>query len=105
MIWVSTNLGTFMKIELHHYHHYPEIANMSAQLDALKAEVTATRGAVDSAIALIGSLADQIEQLKDDPAALQALADDLRDQREDLAEAVDANDGEEPPVDEEEPTP
>lgn len=86
-----------MKLEIHHYHHYPEMTAVSEQLDNLTNEIAQMRGAVDSAITLINGLADQIEELQNDPAALQALADDLRGQKEQLAAAVDANDGEEEP--------
>lgn len=63
---------------------------MSAQLDALTREVAETRTVVDSAVTLIGSLAGQIEALKNDPVALQALADDLNAQQGALAAAVAA---------------
>ena len=85
-----------IKIEIHRHYHYfdrQEFQNMSRQLDALVEEVAALRGVTDSAVALIGSLADQIEHLQNDPAALQALADDLRAQRTNLATAVLLNDG------------
>ncbi len=64
---------------------------MSAELDRLTTEVAETRNVVDSAILLIKSLADQIRDNADDPAALNALADTLDAQQADLAEAVAAN--------------
>jgi len=69
---------------------------MSAQLDTLTQEVTEMSTVVDSAIVLINGLAAQIVELKDDPAALQALADSLDAKANSLAAAVAANT---PPVD------
>ena len=51
---------------------------MSVQLDNLKAEVTRIKTVNASVKALLGSLSDRIEELKDDPAQLQALADEVR---------------------------
>lgn len=70
--------------------------NMSDALDRLTTEVAETRSAVDSAVTLISGLAEQIRDLKDDPAALEALADDLDAQQADIAAAVAANS--EPPA-------
>jgi len=46
---------------------------MSAALDKITAEVTETKGIIQSAVTLIEGLAQQIRDLKDDPAALDAL--------------------------------
>ena len=64
---------------------------MSAALDRLTQEVAETKTAVESAITLIDGLADQIRDLKDDPAALEALADELDAQQAAIAAAVTAN--------------
>lgn len=57
----------------------------------IQAEVTETRSVVDGAVALIGSLADRIEEAAGDEAATAELVAELRDQREDLAAAIAAN--------------
>lgn len=63
---------------------------MSVAVDNLTREVQESRGVIDSAVALITGLADQIRDLKDDPAALEALAADLDAQQQTLAGAVAA---------------
>lgn len=69
-----------------------------ADLTAITQEVAENGSAVDSAVALLGSLSDQIRALSTDPAALQALADQLDADGTRLAEAVVANTpAEEPP--------
>lgn len=65
-----------------------KINYMSVAFDALKAEVAATRGAMDSATALIEGIAARIEAAREDPEALMALAADLRKDREELSTAV-----------------
>jgi len=62
-----------------------------ADLDSLKAEVERNTAVDQSAITLLTGLAAQIESLKTDPAALQALADQLRGSSDSLAAAVAAN--------------
>ena len=64
---------------------------MSLQLDELAVAVAAMTTTTESAITLINGLADQIEDLKDDPAQLQALADTLRADTTKLSDAVVAN--------------
>jgi hypothetical protein len=66
-------------------------AHMSKELDALSAEVSATRTVEDSAILLLNGLSAQIASLKGDPAALQTLADSLHSKAGELAAAVSAN--------------
>lgn len=82
---------------------------MTAALDRLTAEVAESRTATESAIALIAGLSDQIRELKDDPAALEALADDLDNQQSQIGAAVSNNGnsggGEPAPEPEPEPTP
>lgn len=62
-----------------------------ADLTALTAEVSRNTEVDQSAIALLTGLAAQIEALKTDPAALQALADQLKGSSDALAAAVVAN--------------
>jgi len=64
---------------------------MSAELDALKAEVQNAATVEQSAIALIQGLAAKIEANKTDPVALQQLADNLKASDDALAAAVQAN--------------
>ena len=68
-----------------------EEVTMSAELDALTAEVTNATTVEQSAIALIQGLAAKIESMKNDPAALSALAASLKTQDDALAAAVTAN--------------
>ena len=64
---------------------------MSAEMDALTAQVAATRGVVDSAIVLINGFADRIAAAGADPTALSALTADLKSETDALGAAVDAN--------------
>lgn len=64
---------------------------MSAALDKLTAEVAEMSSAVDSALSLIAGLAQQIRDLKDDPAKLEALAAELDAKQQEIASAVAAN--------------
>jgi hypothetical protein len=68
-----------------------EIKKMSAQLDALKAAVAQNAEVDASAIALIQGIAQQLQAIKDDPAAIQALADELMAKNAALAAAVTEN--------------
>lgn len=107
-----------------HYHHFPagaellglltdflgelksikkELINMSAELDRLKASTAAIKTVADSAVALINGLAQQIRDNSTDPAALNALADELDADQAELAGAVSANTA--PPAPEPEPAP
>lgn len=63
----------------------------SAQFEALRAEVERNTTVDESVKALVTRLADQIAASKDDPAALQALADQLRSSNDSVAAAVAAN--------------
>ena len=60
-------------------------------LTALTAEVERNTTVDESAIALLTGLAAQIEALKTDPVALQALADTMKGSSDALAAAVLAN--------------
>lgn len=64
---------------------------MSLELDALTAAVNNVTTIDESAIAMIQGLAAQIASLKNDPVALQALADSLNSESDKLAAAVSAN--------------
>lgn len=68
-----------------------EAKDMSAQLDRIKAQVEKSTTVTQSAVALINGLAEQIRQLKDDPALLEQLASDLDAQSSSLAKAVQDN--------------
>lgn len=61
---------------------------MSKELDDLTAEVTATKGVVASAVTAIAGLRQQIIDAGTDPAALQALTDDLKASETALAAAI-----------------
>jgi hypothetical protein len=65
--------------------------HMSAELDALTAEVTEMSGIVDSAITYIQGLGVIIESLKDDPAAISALAAELNEKGDALRAAITTN--------------
>lgn len=71
---------------------------MSAALDRLTAEVAETKTAVNSVLALVEGLAQQIRDNATDPVALNALADELDAQQAALAAAVAANTPAEPEV-------
>lgn len=76
---------------------YQQEKIMSAELDTLSAQVHANGDVVDSAVALINGLADQIRALANDPVALTALADELQQKDAALAAAVAANTPAPPP--------
>jgi chromosome segregation ATPase len=98
-----------MRIDVHHFFHPPEtdakldtiLAKlfqiqqkedaMSTQLDVLQAQVEKNTTIEESAVVLINGLAAQITALKNDPAALQALADSLNASSTDLSNAIQAN--------------
>jgi chromosome segregation ATPase len=102
-----------MKIDIHnHYHHHPDpavqdglrsilgkLAKMSAAFDRLSQEVTETKTAVGSVLALVDGLADQIRELKDDPAKLEELANTLDAQQQLIAAKVLENTPAAPPAD------
>ena len=64
---------------------------MSEQMDKLTTEVTETITVQQSAVVLLQGLSAQIEALKTDPVALQALADSLDTSSNELAAAITAN--------------
>lgn len=63
---------------------------MALDFSALENEVTRDADVNSSAATLIGRLADEVERLKGDPTALQALVDRMRAQNDALAAAVAA---------------
>ena len=106
------SLGLPMKIDV--YHHFAEInvnelkaqldrievllngltaqgIAMSAEFDALQAEVAKNAEVDQSAIVLLQGLSAQILALKDDPVALAAMAANLSASSQALADAVVAN--------------
>ena len=64
---------------------------MSKELDNLTAEVTEVLDVQQSAILLLQGLSAQIQAIKTDPVALQALADSLDASSNALAAAIAAN--------------
>jgi len=65
--------------------------DMTVQLENLTLEVAETKTVVDSAIVLITGLAARLQEIADDPVAIQALADELDAKSNELAAAVAAN--------------
>jgi hypothetical protein len=62
-----------------------------ADLSALKAQVQANTDVEASAVVLIKGLAAQLAAVATDPAAVQALADQLKASAQALSEAITAN--------------
>jgi len=67
------------------------IKEMSAALDALKVQVERNTQVDQSAITLIQGIAQQLQELKDDPAAIEALSNELQASADALSAAVSAN--------------
>lgn len=67
------------------------MVKMAANLQVLTDSVSKNTNAVQSAITLLNGLAAKIAELKTDPVALQALADELNASSGALADAVVAN--------------
>jgi hypothetical protein len=65
--------------------------HMTAELDALTAEVNEVEGVMDSAVVLLQGLSDYIREHANDPAALTALADSLEAKEQALAQAIANN--------------
>lgn len=65
--------------------------SMEAVIEQLRAEVERNSSVDASAITLLQTLADKIEQIKASPTELQALVESLRAQSDTLAAAVVAN--------------
>ena len=64
---------------------------MATDLTVLQAQVQANTDVVASAVTLINGIAAQLEASKNDPVAIQALADSLKASDDALAAAVTAN--------------
>ena|ERR1035437_4573698 len=88
-----------MKIEIHIHVHSDTrmdyllriLQSMSPQLEALSAAVAAEGTVIESAVVLLTGLSRQITDLKNDPAALQTLSDQVKAESDALAAAVLAN--------------
>lgn len=101
-----------MRIDVHVYHHFPsdpaegrkldqviqaletltgKITTMSVELDRLTASVQSENTVIDSAVSLLGQLAQLIRDLPADRAAINALADNVDAKKQALADAVTAN--------------
>jgi hypothetical protein len=77
-----------MKLEIHHYHHYPEIDHMSQQLDRLIAEVAEMSTVTQGAIVLIKDIRQKLIDAGTDQAKLDELASELDARGNDLAAAL-----------------
>lgn len=64
---------------------------MAGELDKLAREVAETGTVIDSTVVLLGNLAQQIRDLKTEPAKLEALASELDAKTARLAAAVAEN--------------
>jgi hypothetical protein len=91
-----------MTLNFHHYFHFKSgdkflkklierIDTMSQAIDDLKVEVESLISVNESAITLIEGLVAQFEAVKNDPAAIQAIIDETRAEKEKLAAVVTAN--------------
>jgi len=96
-------------LEIHYYHHYPELENMSQQLDDIRREVSEAKDVASSAVTLILGLKSRIDallaselELADLKAQLAGLSQDLSDSTDALAAAV-ATDGSSEPAEPNEP--
>lgn len=75
------------------FHILVRTYRVMAKLDALEAEVGEVRGTVDSAVALIRGLRQQIIDAGTDPQKLAELVAELDKSQKDLADAVAENPG------------
>ena len=64
---------------------------VSPELSTLKAQVDKNTSIEESAVTLIQGMAAQMQAAKEDPAAIQALADELNASASDLSAAIQAN--------------
>ena len=90
--------GKLDELAINQAHIERRIKRMANELDRIESEVTDISGAVDSAIALLGKLADLIRNNAGDPVRLNKIADDLDAKGQALAAAVVANDPDTPPT-------
>lgn len=83
-----------------------KVSDMTTALEDLQREVEEATAVSQSAVTLIGGLAQQIRDLKDDPAKLEELANKLDASSNALAAAVAANTvAEDEPDEPDEPAP
>lgn len=75
-----------------------KLNEMSAELDALTAQVSANTDVIESALSLIQGLKAALDAAGTDPAKLKALSDSLASEDQKLADAVAANTPAEPPA-------
>jgi len=71
---------------------------MAGELTTLQAKVAANTTIIGGAVVLIDGLAAQIEAMKNDPVALQALSDQLESDSQVLAAAILRNTPQAPPA-------
>jgi ABC-type transporter Mla subunit MlaD len=64
---------------------------MSAEIDRIKTSVTQLTSVTQGAVTLLGQLAQRVRDLQADPAALAALADEIDQRKQELAQAVTTN--------------
>lgn len=70
-----------------------ETITMASKFDGLNDKITELETVQESAVALLGTLAQEIRDAAGDPAAIQALADRIDADKTKLAAAVEANTG------------
>lgn len=81
-----------------------DVTKMSEQMDKMTTEVSEAKTVMEGAAVLLGTLSQQIRDLKDDPAKLEALAAELDASSNALGEAIAANTpAAEPPAEPTEP--
>jgi hypothetical protein len=80
-----------MKLEIHHYHHYPELTNMSEQLDAIEAKVAELTTVAEGTALLLDEVAQLVRDNINDPARLEEILADLEANRANLAAATERN--------------
>lgn len=64
---------------------------MSQEIDNLKTAVEAENTVIDSVVVLLGELSANLAANAGDPAAIQAIADEVNAKKDMLAQAVTAN--------------
>lgn len=74
-----------------------EIKKLADKFDVLVEEVAAERTVVDSVVALLLKLDEQLADAKDDPAQIEAIRSGLAEQRQRIADAVVAHTPASPP--------
>jgi hypothetical protein len=98
-MWISTSivLEALVNIEARLRHMERHIM---AAIDDLRARVEANRSVVESAVTLLTGLKKALDDAiaSGDPAALQAISDDLANETSSLAAAVAANTPAAPPT-------